>query len=285
MIDQLRKLSPVKVLCRAFGILRSSYYHYRATRKSRSSDRTKLNAMIHSLFKQSCCSLGSRGMRYMLLNQGIKIGRYLVRKLMRESGLISKQRKKHRYQNTVDETILVPNTLNRQFKPAYPNHVWSSDITYIWTGKTWAYLAVVLDLYARRVIGWSMSAQANQHLVLKALDEAWHRRGKPAGVIFHSDQGSQYKSLLVRQRLKSYAIQQSMSRKGNCWDNAPTERLFRSLKTEWIPKLGYHSIEEAKLDIGLYLMEYYNRIRPHQFNNGISPFAAEQKLKTVSNIC
>jgi putative transposase len=150
----------------------------------------------------------------MLLNQGIKIGRYLVRKLMRESGLISKQRKKHRYQNTVDETILVPNTLNRQFKPAYPNHVWSSDITYIWTGKTWAYLAVVLDLYARRVIGWSMSAQANQHLVLKALDEAWHRRGKPAGVIFHSDQGSQYKSLLVRQRLKSYAIQQSMSRKG-----------------------------------------------------------------------
>ncbi|MFW1755436.1 DDE-type integrase/transposase/recombinase, partial [Acinetobacter wanghuae] len=111
-----------------------------------------------------------------------------------------------------------------------------SDITYIWTGKTWAYLAVVLDLYARRVIGWSMSAQADQHLVIKALDEAWHRRGKPSGVIFHSlakrcFSGSQYKSFLVRHRLACYAMQQSMSRKGNCWDNAPTERLFRSLKT------------------------------------------------------
>ncbi|MFW1755437.1 DDE-type integrase/transposase/recombinase, partial [Acinetobacter wanghuae] len=111
-----------------------------------------------------------------------------------------------------------------------------SDITYIWTGKTWAYLAVVLDLYARRVIGWSMSVQADQHLVIKALDEAWHRRGKPSGMIFHSlakrcFSGSQYKSLLVRYRLACYAMQQSMSRKGNCWDNAPTERLFRSLKT------------------------------------------------------
>ena len=241
--------------------------------------------MINSLFKQSRCSLGSRGIRYMLLNQGIKIGRYLVRKLMRESGLVSKQRRTYRYQNNVDATILVPNTLNRQFKPVQPNHVWSSDITYIWTGKTWSYLAVVLDLYARRVIGWSMSAQASQHLVLRALDEAWHRRGKPTGVIFHSDQGSQYKSHLIRQRLERYAMQQSMSRKGNCWDNAPTERLFRSLKTEWIPKLGYRSIEEAKLDVGLYLMEYYNQIRPHQFNDGISPCEAEQKLKTVSNIC
>ena len=176
----------------------------------------------------------------------------------------------HRYQSHVDETHAVSNILNRQFKPTQPNHVWSSDITYIWTGKRWAYLAVVLDLYARRVIGWSMSAQANQHLVLKALDKAWHRRGKPTGIIFHSDQGSQYKGLLVKQRLKCYAMQQSMSRKGNCWDNTPTERLFRSLKTEWIPKVGYHSIEEAKLDVSLYLMEYYNQIRPHQFNDGIA---------------
>lgn len=100
---------------------------------------------------------------------------------MRESGLVSKQRKKHKYQSNVDDNPLVPNTLNRQFKPVQPSHVWSSDITYIWTGKMWVYLAVVLDLYARRVIGWSMSAQANQHLVIKALDEAWHRRGKPVG--------------------------------------------------------------------------------------------------------
>ncbi|WP_213033311.1 integrase core domain-containing protein, partial [Acinetobacter sp. ANC 3903] len=104
-------------------------------------------------------------------------------------------------------------------------------------------------------------------------------------VIFHTDQGSQYKSHMFRHRLQQYAMVQSMSRKGNCWDNAPTERLFRSLKTEWIPKLGYHSIQEARLDVGLYLMEYYNRLRPHQFNQGFSPYEAEQKLKTVSNIC
>lgn len=285
MIDQLRKLSSVKLICRAFGVLRSSYYHYRSTSKTPHPDRIKLKVMIKSLFKQSRHSLGSRGIRFMLLNQGIKIGRYLVRKLMRESGLVSKQRKKYKYQSNVAEVPAVPNILNRQFKPVQPNHVWSSDITYIWTGKTWAYVAVVLDLYARRVIGWSMSSQADQHLVIKALDEAWHRRGKPSGVIFHSDQGSQYKSLLVRHRLACYAMQQSMSRKGNCWDNAPTERLFRSLKTEWIPKLGYSSIEEAKLDVGLYLMEYYNQIRPHRFNDGISPCQAENELKTVSNIC
>lgn len=246
--------------------------------------------MIKSLFRQSRCSLGSRGIRSMLLNQGISVGRYLVRKLMRELGLVSKQRKRHKYQSNVDDIPVAPNTLNRQFKPAQPNHAWSSDITYIWTGKTWAYLAIVLDLYARRIIGWSISAKADQHLVIKALDEAWHRRGKPVGVIFHSlakqcFSGSQYKSHLVRQRLEHYDMRQSMSRKGNCWDNAPTERIFRSLKTEWIPKLGYHSIEEAKLDIGLYLMKYYNQIRPHQFNDGISPCEAEQKLKTMSNIC
>lgn len=250
-----------------------------------SSKRLQLKVMISSIFKQSRNSLGSRGMKYALQNQGIKVGRYLVRKLMRNLGLISKQRRKHRYQSyTVDDTGTV-NVLNRQFSPAKPNRVWTSDITYIWTGKSWAYLAVVLDLYARRVIGWSISDQASQQLVTKALDDAWQCRGKPSGVIFHTDQGSQYKSHMFRHRLQQYAMVQSMSRKGNCWDNAPTERLFRSLKTEWIPKLGYHSIQEARLDVGLYLMEYYNRIRPHQFNQGFSPYEAEQKLKTVFNIC
>ena len=148
MIDQLRKLSSVKLICRAFGVLRSSYYYYRSTSKNPNPDRIKLKVMIKSLFKQSRYSLGSRGIRFMLLNQGIKVGRYLVRKLMRESGLVSKQHKKHKYQGNVAEAPAVPNTLNRQFKPVQPNHVWSSDITYIWTGKTWAYLAVVLDLYA-----------------------------------------------------------------------------------------------------------------------------------------
>ncbi|KJV43594.1 transposase [Acinetobacter indicus] len=284
-MDQLRKLRPVELVCRAFGILRSSYYHYRAQRDLCRPSRVKLKVLISSIFKQSRGSLGSRGIRYVLQSQGIKVGRYLIRKLMRSLGLISKQRRKHRYQSSKGDDIHTDNVLNRQFNPTWPNRVWTSDITYIWTGKSWAYLAVVLDLYARRVIGWSMSDQACQHLVTNALEDAWRSRGRPTGVIFHTDQGSQYKSYLFRYRLQQYAMVQSMSRRGNCWDNAPTERLFRSLKTEWIPKLGYHSIQEAKADIGFYLMRYYNRIRPHHFNQGVSPYEAEQKLKTVSNIC
>ncbi|WP_036234572.1 integrase core domain-containing protein, partial [Marinobacterium litorale] len=114
--------------------------------------------------------------------------------------------------------------------------------------------------------------------------DAWSRRGQPEGILFHSDQGCQYTSLKFRQRLWRYRMEQSMSRRGNCWDNSPMERLFRSLKTEWVPETGYSSLLVAKMDIGRYLMDYYNRQRPHRANGGISPLAAEEKLKTVSGI-
>lgn len=143
---------------------------------------------------------------------------------------------------------------------------------------------MVLDLYARRVVGWAMSDTADAGLVVQALDHAWQQRGRPAGVMFHSDQGSQYMSRTFRQRLWRYRMIQSMSRRGNCWDNAPVERLFRSLKTEWVPTLGYHSLAAARKDIGSYLMEYYNQQRPHAFNGGMAPVAAEKILKNVSGI-
>lgn len=228
--------------------------------------------------------LGSRSIRAMLESEGVKAGRYLVRKLMNELGLICKQPGPHKYKRATIEHVDIPNRLNREFTVQRPNAVWCGDITYIWTGKRWAYLAVVMDLYSRRAIGWSMSEYADKELVIKALDDAWYRRGKPQDVLFHSDQGSQYMSLKFRQRLWRYQMQQSMSRRGNCWDNAPMERLFRSLKTEWVPKLGYSSLTQAKMDIGSYLMDFYNRKRPHQANGGISPHAAEEKLKTMSGI-
>ena len=178
----------------------------------------------------------------------------------------------------------IPNQLNRKFDVSEPNHVWCGDITYIWTGSHWSYLAVVLDLYARKVVGWAVSTTADASLVIKALDDAWNRRGQPERILFHSDQGCQYTSLKFRQRLWRYRMEQSMSRRGNCWDNSPMERLFRSLKTEWVPETGYPSLLVAKMDIGRYLMDYYNRQRPHQANGGISPLAAEEKLKTVSGI-
>ncbi len=128
---------------------------------------------------------------------------------------------------------------------------------------------MVLDLYARRVVGWALSTRPNAELVVNALDYAYEQRGRPSGLLFHTDQGSQYTSRLFRQRLWRYRMRQSMSRRGNCWDNAPMERLFRSLKSEWIPVLGYPSICDARKNIGEYLMGYYNRQRPHSFDEGV----------------
>lgn len=141
-----------------------------------------------------------------------------------------------------------------------------------------------MDLYARRVVGWALSNKPDADLVVKALDMAYEQRGKPQGLLFHSDQGSQYGSRQFRQRLWRYRMRQSMSRRGNCWDNAPMERVFRSLKTEWIPTVGYMTAQEAHRDISHYLMHRYNWTRPHQFNNGLAPAQAEKKLNVVSGL-
>lgn len=280
----MRECDTVKLVCQAFGVERSSYYDYRSRKKQINVQRVRLKALVNRIFTEARSSVGSRGIRGILADEGIDAGRYFIRRLMKESGLVCKQPGPHKYRRASVEHVDIPNRLNRQFEIAAPNKVWCGDITYIWTGQRWAYLAVVMDLYARRVIGWAMSERADKELVINALDEAWNRRGKPSDIMFHSDQGSQYMSLKFRQRLWRYKMVQSMSRRGNCWDNAPMERLFRSLKTEWVPDLGYRSLAEAKMDIGSYLMGYYNQRRPHQLHGGISPQAAEEKLKTVSGI-
>lgn len=287
MIDRLRAQQSTKLVCQAFGVLRSSFYQYKRARLKINPFRIKLKAQIKRLFRLSRGSLGSRGIRNLLINEGTKVGRYLIRRLMKQSNLVSKQPKAKPYAQYQAEHLEVPNKLARAFKPDRPNQIWTGDITYIWTGKSWCYLAVVLDLYARKVVGWSFAAQADKQLVCKALEHAWLSRGRPKGLLFHSDQGVQYKSHQYRQKLCDYGIEQSMSlhlaqRCCSCWDNAPTERLFRSLKYEWIPKSGYQSEYEAKLDIAEFLMGYFNQIRPHQYNSGLSPSATENKLKLVS---
>ena len=141
-----------------------------------------------------------------------------------------------------------------------------------------------MDLHARRIVGWALSGNPDADLVTKALDMAYEQRGKPQGLLFHSDQGSQYGSRHFRQRLWRYRFSQSMSRRGNCYDNSPMERVFRSLKTEWIPSVGYMSVQQAQKDISHYLMHRYNWIRPHTFNGGLTPAQAEKKLNAVSGI-
>ena len=272
------------MVCEAFDISRSSYYEYRQRRSHIDVERLALKAQVNRLFTKSRSSAGSRTIKDMLSDEGITVGRFKVRRLMSELGLICKQPGPHAYKQATVERPDIPNHLAREFAVDQPNQVWCGDITYIWSGQRWSYLAVVLDLYARRVVGWSMSSNPDADLVVKALDHAWEQRGRPEKVMFHSDQGSQYASRKFRQRLWRYRMTQSMSRRGNCWDNAPMERLFRSLKSEWVPVLGYRSRLEAEKDVGGYLMGYYNQQRPHSFNGGMSPVAAEEKLKILSGI-
>ncbi|EIU1684265.1 IS3 family transposase, partial [Pseudomonas aeruginosa] len=282
LIDQLSEQESVEVVCSAFDVARSCYYVHRLRRRRVDARRVALRSQVNQLFSQSRGSAGSRSILGMLREEGVTIGRFRVRRLMRELGLVSKQPGSHAYKQATVERPDIPNRLNREFATEHPNQVWCGDITYVWAQGRWHYLAAVLDLHTRRVMGWAFSAKPDAELVIKALDMAYEQRGKPQQVLFHSDQGSQYASRLFRQRLWRYRMQQSMSRRGNCWDNSPMERLFRSLKSEWVPSTGYLTAQEAQRDISHYLMHRYNWIRPHQFNDGLPPAVAEEKLNPLS---
>ncbi|MFV9532598.1 IS3-like element IS222 family transposase [Pseudomonas aeruginosa] len=284
LIDQLSEQESVEVVCSAFDVARSCYYVHRLRRRRVDARRVALRSQVNQLFSQSRGSAGSRSILGMLREEGVTIGRFRVRRLMRELGLVSKQPGSHAYKQATVERPDIPNRLNREFATEHPNQVWCGDITYVWAQGRWHYLAAVLDLHTRRVIGWAFSAKPDAELVIKALDMAYEQRGKPQQVLFHSDQGSQYASRLFRQRLWRYRMQQSMSRRGNCWDNSPMERLFRSLKSERVPSTGYLTAQEAQRDISHYLMHRYNWIRPHQFNDGLPPAVAEEKLNPLSGM-
>ncbi|AXN25850.2 TPA: IS3 family transposase [Pseudomonas aeruginosa] len=284
LIDQLSEQESVEVVCSAFEVARSCYYVHRLRRRRVDARRVALRSQVNQLFSQSRGSAGSRSILGMLREEGVTIGRFRVRRLMRELGLVSKQPGSHAYKQATVERPDIPNRLNREFATEHPNQVWCGDITYVWAQGRWHYLAAVLDLHTRRVIGWAFSTKPDAELVIKALDMAYEQRGKPQQVLFHSDQGSQYASRLFRQRLWRYRMQQSMSRRGNCWDNSPMERLFRSLKSEWVPSTGYLTAQEAQRDISHYLMHRYNWISPHQFNDGLPPAVAEEKLNPLSGM-
>lgn len=270
------------MVCQTFGVPKSCYYAHRQRLLRIDPERLRLKALVNQAFSESRSAAGSRTIKRMLNEDGITIGRFKVRRLMNELGLVCKQPGPHAYKQATVERPDTPNVLNREFEVSEPNTVWCGDITYIWAGNRWVYLAVVLDLHARRVVGWVMSEKPDANLTILALERAYEQRGRPEDVIFHSDQGSQYSSLRFRQRLWRYRMKQSMSRRGNCWDNSPMEPLFRSLKSEWVPTLGYRSLAEAQRDIGMYLMEYYNWRRPHTANNGKAPAVAEEEPNSQS---
>jgi len=233
--------------------------------------------MVKSIFNESNGSAGARTVAQIATSRGMELSRYRARRIMKKCQLESCQQPKHAYKKAKQEHIQIPNHLNREFNVTAPDEVWCGDVTYIWVGKRWAYLAIVMDLYARKPIGWAMSFSPNSHLTGDALTMAFESRGKPKNVMFHSDQGCHYTSQEFRQLLWRYQVKQSMSRRGNCWDNSPMERFFRSLKSEWVPQIGYHCFVNAKQNIIDYIIGYYSKVRPHRHNNGLAPNLAEEK--------
>lgn len=272
------------MVCSVFEVASSSYYEYKQRQRHVNVERLALRSEVKRLFTLSRSSAGSRSIVAMMRERGYTIGRFKVRRLMKEARLMSKQPGSHAYRSATIERPDIPNRLNREFDVSVPNQVWCGDITYIWAGNRWCYLAIVIDLFSRRVVGWALSDKPDAALVTKALAIAYEQRGRPEGVLFHSDQGCQYASRKFRQHLWRYRMEQSMSRRGNCWDNAPMERLFRSLKSEWVPTAGYRSVSEAMKDISFYLMDYYNWQRPHSYSGGIAPAEVENRLNLLSGI-
>ncbi len=270
------------VLCEAFELCYSTLKYHRRQAQHIDPAVVELHACIKTCHRLSNGSAGARTLAMMVSLQGIPLSRYRAGRLMKQLDLQSTQQRKHKYRKASQLHLAIDNTLNREFDVERPNQVWCSDVTYVWTGRHWSYLAVVLDLFARMPVGWALSQSPDSRLTAKALSRAYETRGKPQGILFHSDQGSHYTSTHFRQHLWRYRMEQSMSRRGNCWDNAPMERFFRSLKGEWIPEIGYRSFEEAERMIGQYIAGYYSQYRPHQQNGGLPPNQAEENYWLTS---
>ena len=252
-------------MCRILAVSPSGYYAWVARPESRrAAENRRLVAEIRGIHAASRRTYGSPRVHATLQAQGQRIGEHRVARLMRTNAIRAKTITKWRA--TTDSTHrhpVVPNTLNRQFAVAAPNRVWAGDITYVWTTEGWLYLAVVLDLYSRRVIAWGMRSRLTQELATAALTMAVEHRRPAHGVLHHTDRGSQYAATTYRALLAEHGLTASMSRRGNCWDNAVVESFFHTLKTEHVHHQRYRTREEARQDIFEWIEVFYNRVRRH----------------------
>lgn len=278
LVEQLHKKAvPVGRLCRVLGVSRSGYYGSRQRAKL-APKACLVSTQLKAEFAASGKIYGSRRLSAVLCAQGLRTGRHRVRRLMREHGLRALWRRK--FVHTTDSGHALPvsaNVLARRFNPSGPNQAWVSDITYIRTRSGWLYLAVVLDLYARKVVGWAMAPTMHAELVCAALQLAIAQRQPTPGLIVHSDRGSQYASALHQALLARHSLVGSMSRKGNCWDNAVMERFFLSLKTQRVWQRDYANHAEAMTDIADYIVGFYNSVRLHSKLGNLPPNAFEQQ--------
>lgn len=274
---------PVRMLCRLLNVSKSAFYDWKHREKPVFDvDEWRIKNRMKRLFEQSRQSLGRREMTKKLRQEGFEIGEWRVSRLMKELSLFVTQRLAYKVTTKRKHSDSVAdNLLNQNFNPVAPNEVWAGDVTYLKTGEGWMYLAVVMDLYSRRIVGWHIDKRMTTDLVSKALMKAYNLRQPSKGCVFHSDRGSQYTSNHYRKLLASYNMRASMGDVGACWDNAVVERFFGSLKHDWILKVHQPTREHMKKDVAAY-MKYYNLERLHSSNGDLSPINYENSLKKVS---
>ena len=282
-IDEHRSVHAVERMCRILGVTRSGYYGWlRRGQSKRGLRDAVLMEKIRESHRRSRGRYGSPNIHKDLCDWGYRCSRKRVARLMRQAGLRSKS--KRRFRVTTDSRHTMPvatNLLQRKFRVSVPNKTWVSDITYIWTQQGWLYLCVILDLWDRKVVGWHLSKGLGTDLVVHALDKAVLRRRPAEGLVFHSDRGIQYCSETLRTELRRHGMLQSMSRKGDCWDNAVAESFFGTLKRELIYHESYQTRDEARLSVFQYIEAWYNRRRRHSALGHVSPFDFELTAKAA----
>lgn len=254
----------------------SAWYAWRNKPIASLPEDTAIRVMLKEKFSASRESAGSRTLVKKLCEEGVTVSRWRVRKIMREEGLVCRQRRAWKVTTKLKKGAeFSPNLLNQNFNPPGPDQIWVSDITYLRTGEGWLYLAAIMDLYSRRIVGWHIDKRMTSSLVCRALMKAYNLRSPPTGIVVHTDRGAQYTSKRFQTLLRSYGLRSSMGDVGACWDNAAMERFWGSLKHEWVLLVPQPTRAGMKRDVIDYI-RYYNMDRNHAANGYLSPVRYEQ---------
>jgi transposase InsO family protein len=270
-------------MCQFYSVSKSGFYDWcKRDQNKKSAEKFKLVTLIKQIHLDSRGTYGSPRIFRELKGMNQKISKFKVEKLMKDHGIFAKTKKKFRVTTDSNHELPVaPNLLKRNFSPPEKNQAWAGDLTYVWTREGWLFLAVVVDLFSRQIVGWSLDKTMTKNLVISALNQAISSRKPSTGLIFHSDRGSQYCSGEFRQVLKEHQILQSQSRKANCWDNACVESFFHTLKTEAL----YHEDFETRIEAENFIFEwvesFYNRTRLHSTLNYKSPVDFEHEMMKI----
>jgi len=277
-IAKHRWVWPVSWLCGALGVSRSGFHAWLVRAPSaRARSDIEVGRKVRASFTLSDRTYGARRVWHDVLADGVDCGLHRIERLMRQQGLRARPRRRGVPKDHGEKSVVAANVLDRQFVADAPNQKWVADFTYIWTAEGWLYVAAVIDLFSRRVVGWSMSATMTAQLVADAMMMAIWRRGKPDALLHHSDQGSQYTSEQFQRLMQDNGVTCSMSRSGNCWDNAAMESFFSSLKTERVRKKVYRSRDQARADVFDYIERFYNPTRRHSTLGYLSPIDFERQ--------